>query len=72
MVVLILLLAIAAPILKAANLIDPNTPHTELVQGIGSLPTGAFGGASATHWLGVVPAVGTDVFSRVFLASRST
>ena len=67
MVVLILLLAIAAPILKAANLIDPNTPHTDLVQGIGSLPTGAFGGASAKHWLGVVPAVGTDVFSRIFL-----
>ena len=64
-VVLLLLLAVAAPFLKAFHVIDPSTPHPELVQGVGSVPTGPFSGASAKHWLGVVPGVGQDVLSRV-------
>jgi peptide/nickel transport system permease protein len=64
-VVLLLLLAVAAPFLKAFHVIDPSTPHPELVQGVGSVPTGPFSGASAQHWLGVVPGVGQDVLSRV-------
>lgn len=64
-VVLLVLLAIAAPILRALHVIDPDTPHPELVQGLGSVPTGPFSGASAKHWLGVVPGVGQDVLSRV-------
>jgi peptide/nickel transport system permease protein len=64
-VVLLLLLAVAAPFLKAFHVIDPSTPHPELVQGVGSVPTGPFSGASAEHWLGVVPGVGQDVLSRV-------
>lgn len=61
----LVLLAVAAPFLKAFNVIDPSTPHPELVQGVGSVPTGPFSGASAAHWLGVVPGVGQDVLARV-------
>lgn len=64
-VVLLALLAVAAPILRALHVIDPDTPHPELVQGLGSVPTGPFSGASAQHWLGVVPGVGQDVLARV-------
>ena len=64
LVVLLLLLAIAAPFLKAFNVIDPSTPHPELVQGVGSIPTGPFSGASTAHWLGVVPGVGQDEIGR--------
>jgi peptide/nickel transport system permease protein len=35
------------------------------VQGVGSVPTGPFSGASTAHWLGVVPGVGQDVLARV-------
>jgi peptide/nickel transport system permease protein len=64
-VAFLVLLAVAAPFLKAFKVIDPSTPHPELVQGVGSVPTGPFSGASAAHWLGVVPGVGQDVLARV-------
>lgn len=58
-------LALVAPLLEAAKLIDPQTPHPELLGGWGSMPIGPFGGVSPQHWMGVVPATGWDVFSRV-------
>jgi peptide/nickel transport system permease protein len=61
----LVLLAVAAPFLRAFKVIDPSTPHPELVQGVGSVPTGPFSGASTAHWLGVVPGVGQDVLARV-------
>lgn len=64
-VALLVLLAVAAPFLKAFRVIDPSTPHPELVQGVGSVPTGPFSGASTAHWLGVVPGIGQDVLARV-------
>ena len=66
-VIVIVVMAILAPILHAFHVIDPSTPHPDLVQGLGSIPTGRFGGVSAKHWLGVVPASGTDLLSRVVL-----
>lgn len=64
-VAFLVLLAVAAPFLKAFGVIDPSTPHPDLVQGVGSLPTGPLSGASTKHWLGVVPGVGQDVLARV-------
>jgi peptide/nickel transport system permease protein len=63
----VVVLAILAPILHAFHVLDPSTPHPDLVQGPGSVPTGPFGGVSVKHLLGVVPASGTDLLSRVFL-----
>ena len=66
-VIVILVLAVLAPILRAFHVLDPVTPHPDLVQGPGSVPTGPFGGVSVKHLLGVVPASGTDLLSRVSL-----
>lgn len=58
-------LAAVAPILTSLHLIDPYTTNTNLVGGLGSLPIGDFGGVSSSHWMGVEPGTGSDLFSRV-------
>jgi len=65
--VFFVLLAAIAPVLNALHLIDPLTGHHELVGGLGSLPLGPFGGVSSSHWMGVEPGTGRDLFSRVVL-----
>jgi peptide/nickel transport system permease protein len=64
MVVFFTLLAIAAPFLQAAGLIDPYTQNPDLLTGFGSTP-GPWGGISWDHWFGLVPGTGWDTFSRV-------
>jgi peptide/nickel transport system permease protein len=66
-VCLFLLMAVAAPILDRLGVIDPQTQHYNLVNGLGSVPTGAFGGASLAHPFGVEPQTGRDVLSRLVL-----
>lgn len=58
-------LAAVAPLLQKLGLIDPYTPDTSLVGGLGSLPIGPLGGVSLEHWMGVEPGTGRDIFSRV-------
>jgi peptide/nickel transport system permease protein len=60
-----IVLAATAPLLTKFHLIDPYTNHSELVGGLGSLPLGPFGGVSGTHWMGVEPGIGRDIFARV-------
>ena len=64
-VCLYLLMAVAAPILDRLGAIDPQTFHNNLVTGLGSVPTGPFGGASLEHPFGVEPQTGRDVLSRL-------
>lgn len=59
------LLAISAPLLTQLGLIDPYSSNTDLVGGLGSLPIGPMGGVSPSHWMGVEPGTGRDIFSRV-------
>jgi peptide/nickel transport system permease protein len=66
-VVLFALLAIAAPILESFGVLDPYTPHLDLIQGFGSMPQGFGGGITLGHPFGVEPQTGRDVFSRVLL-----
>jgi peptide/nickel transport system permease protein len=61
----LLFLAVLAPILVKLKVLKPYQGHQDLVQGIGSVPTGAFGGVNANHWLGVVPGTGWDLLSRL-------
>ncbi|WP_137123452.1 ABC transporter permease [Segeticoccus rhizosphaerae] len=70
--VFFILLAIAAPILNAVGVIDPDSGHPDLVQGIGSMPTGHLGGVSSDHWLGVEPQTGRDLLSRVVVGLTSS
>ncbi|HSN12461.1 MAG TPA: hypothetical protein VLS51_10165, partial [Propionibacteriaceae bacterium] len=63
--VFFVVLAAIAPLLTAWKLLDPYTSHSELVGGLGSLPVGPWGGVSSSHWMGVEPGTGRDLFSRV-------
>ncbi|MBD0706920.1 MULTISPECIES: ABC transporter permease [unclassified Streptomyces] len=68
---LLVLLAVAAPLLAALAGQDPNTYHDDLVDSArGGVPYGAFGGASAEHWLGVEPGTGRDLFVRLLHGAR--
>jgi peptide/nickel transport system permease protein len=64
-VILFILMALSSPILLRLGIIDPYTQHDELVQGVGSMPTGSFGGVSSEHLLGVEPGTGRDLLSRL-------
>lgn len=64
-VILFVLMALASPILDSLGIIDPQTFHSNLVQAPGAMPTGAFGGVSSEHWLGVEPQTGRDLLSRL-------
>jgi len=59
------LLAIAAPILVALGVLDPERIHQDLI-GPDSLPIGPFGGVSWEHPFGVEPGIGRDILSRVW------
>jgi peptide/nickel transport system permease protein len=62
-----LLLAIAAPFMRMAGVLDPYALHNNLVGGFGTLPTGRFGGVSWSHPFGVEPGTGRDLLSRILL-----
>ncbi|MFF2780618.1 ABC transporter permease [Streptomyces sp. NPDC058052] len=68
---LLILLAAAAPLLAALTGQDPYAYHDDLVDSArGGVPYGAFGGASADHWLGVEPGTGRDLFVRLLYGAR--
>ncbi|MBC3983362.1 ABC transporter permease [Streptomyces sp. AC536] len=68
---LLVLLALAAPLLSALTGQDPNTYHDDLVDSArGGVPTGTWGGISAEHWLGVEPGTGRDLFIRLAYGAR--
>ncbi|HEY3735814.1 MAG TPA: ABC transporter permease [Jatrophihabitans sp.] len=66
LVIFFILLAIAAPILESFGVVDPYSLHPELLTGFGETP-GPHGGISWSHWFGIVPQTGWDVFARVVL-----
>jgi len=66
-VVLYLLAAIAAPLLVMFGVLDPTTFHQKLTDpATGGVPLGRLGGVSWHHPLGVEPATGRDVLSRLW------
>jgi peptide/nickel transport system permease protein len=69
--VLLVLAALAAPLIAALEGQDATTYHNELVDSAtGGVPIGAFGGASGAHWLGVEPGTGRDVLARLVYGAR--
>jgi len=64
-VILFVLMALSSPVLARLGIIDPFSQNDELVQGVGSMPTGSFGGISREHLLGVEPGTGRDLLSRL-------
>ncbi|MER5663878.1 ABC transporter permease [Streptomyces mirabilis] len=70
-VALLVLLALAAPLLTAIEGQDPTTYHPSLIDSArGGVPVGSFGGVSGDHWLGVEPQTGRDLFARLVYGAR--
>ncbi|GGL91564.1 peptide ABC transporter permease [Streptomyces fumigatiscleroticus] len=70
-IALLVLVALAAPLLTAIEGQDPTTYHPRLVDSAsGGVPVGAFGGMGADHWLGVEPQTGRDLFARLVYGAR--
>ncbi|MFE9439340.1 ABC transporter permease [Streptomyces sp. NPDC006602] len=70
-VALLVLVALAAPLLTAIEGQDPTTYHPSLVDSArGGMPVGSFGGASGDHWLGIEPQTGRDLFARLVYGAR--
>ena len=64
--VLFVACAIASPILVKLGVLDPYTPHQDLLDfSTGGYPKGFGGGISIHHPLGVEPTLGRDVLSRL-------
>ncbi|MFJ5100635.1 ABC transporter permease [Streptomyces sp. NPDC088554] len=69
--VLLVVLALAAPLLAALEGQDADTYHDALIDSArGGVPIGSFGGVSADHWLGVEPGTGRDLFVRLLYGAR--
>ena len=49
-----------------------NTGPKSLLDPLDSMPLGAFGGISATHWLGVTPVTGQDIFALLIYGARTS
>ncbi|WNI17875.1 ABC transporter permease [Actinacidiphila sp. ITFR-21] len=70
-IALLVLVALAAPLLTAVEGQDTTTYHADLLNSAaGTVPRGAFGGISADHWLGVEPRTGRDLFARLVYGAR--
>ncbi|MEV6422133.1 ABC transporter permease [Streptomyces sp. NPDC051662] len=69
--VLLVVVALAAPLLAAIEGQDAYAYHDALVDSArGGVPTGSFGGVSGDHWLGVEPGTGRDLFVRLLYGAR--
>ncbi|MEV0262670.1 ABC transporter permease [Streptomyces sp. NPDC050617] len=68
---LLVVLALAAPLLGALEGQDVNAYHDHLVDSArGGVPIGPYGGISGDHWLGVEPGTGRDLFVRLLYGAR--
>ena len=68
-IIVFVLAALLAPVLTAITGQNPYTYHVDLLDDSGA-PVGWGGGISATHWFGVEPLTGRDLFSIVVYGAR--
>ncbi|MDX6276193.1 MAG: hypothetical protein QOJ72_321 [Nocardioidaceae bacterium] len=75
-VIILVLVAIFANVLSniygQSYLDQHNAGTSQLLDPMTSMPKGAFGGASGTHWLGITPVLGQDVLSLLLFGARTS
>ena len=71
-IVLLGLVALAAPLLASIEGQDPYTYHVSALSPDSGLPVGALGGVSGAHWFGVEPLTGRDLFAIVAYGARTS
>lgn len=64
--------ALAAPMIKAVRGIDPTDQFTDKLSDFSSVPLGYAGGISSTHWLGLEPELGRDIFMQLVYGLRTS
>jgi peptide/nickel transport system permease protein len=70
-IALLVIAALAAPLLAAIEGQDTTSYHADLVNSAaGGVPIGSFGGIGPHHWLGVEPGTGRDMFARLVHGAR--
>jgi peptide/nickel transport system permease protein len=70
-IAVMVLVAVFAPVLAGLEGQDTTSQHPELVDSAsGGTPLGSLGGISASHWLGVEPGTGRDLFARLVYGAR--
>jgi len=69
-IVLLVLVAIFAPMLTSLIGDGPNTFHQDQIDGLTLAPRGFFGGMSSEHLLGIEPQNGRDILSRVVIGAQ--
>ncbi|AUG79761.1 peptide ABC transporter permease [Kitasatospora sp. MMS16-BH015] len=69
-VILLILVAIFAPVIISLFGHPVDQPHPDQINPDLGLPKGAYGGISGDFWLGVDPTFGRDVFSRIVYGAR--
>ncbi|MTD54390.1 ABC transporter permease [Amycolatopsis pithecellobii] len=71
-IMLVIVTALAAPLLALAEGHDPYTYHTELLDPADGTGAGELGGISGSHWFGVEPLTGRDLFAVVAYGARTS
>jgi len=75
-VLLFVLVAILAPLITKiygqSYLIQHNSPPDDLLDPGTAMPLGGLGGMSSTHWFGVTPVLGQDIFSMLAYGARTS
>jgi peptide/nickel transport system permease protein len=69
-IVLLIVAAIAAPLLAGLEGQNPYTLNTNLIDPNYQIPIGGHGGISGSHWLGIDLPGGRDLFTRVIYGAR--
>lgn len=70
LVILLILMAIFAPLLAGIEHQDPTSLNNNLIDPNYATPIGGMGGISGTHWLGVDVPGGRDIFARIVYGAR--
>ncbi|HEX6871757.1 MAG TPA: ABC transporter permease [Micromonosporaceae bacterium] len=69
-IILLILMAIFAPLIVSLLGHPPNEFHQDLINQETLTPNGTFGGISGDHLMGLEPVNGRDIFSRIVYGSR--